>query len=74
MNNCEEIKKILGKYWKCCPICHSEPWEREMGVFEHYTKIKGLLFEACCSFMEIEDSITDKEWEEFEKKLEEKRK
>lgn len=64
-SNCEETKKILGKYFHCCNTCHTDPYEREMGVFEKYTKFQDLLFEACCGF----PKLTDEEWILFEEKL-----
>ena len=68
--NCEDTKKLLGKYWECCNTCHYDPYEREMGAFEHYTKFKGYSFEACCTFYPIGEKLTDDEWKDFEKKLE----
>lgn len=72
-NSCKETKKLLGYYWNCCNTCHDDPYEREMGVFEKYTKFEDFPFEACCGFHEVKDKITDEEWKEFENKLKNKR-
>ena len=64
-SNCSETKKILGKDFRCCNTCHDDPYEREMGAFEHYTKFQDLLYDACCAF----PILSDEEWVEFERKL-----
>jgi hypothetical protein len=69
---CQDLKEFLGIDFKCCPTCHYDPYEREMGAFEKYTKFKDLQFSACCGFPKEE--LSDEQWKKLEKKLEEDKK